>query len=122
MLLIPNVLHITMPDPSVTPSAAVVASSFPPSVVNGPLNRMFKGAISSTGTWQQEAAAGWRIERPSVGLYKIWHYQQQLNYSVSANMTNGNIIEMTDQWFTVQITDNQGQPKDADFAFSMSFG
>ena len=93
--------------------------------VNASLDKMYKGAVNSDGTWFLEPASGWAVNHLSTGIYRVSHYQANPHYSVSLSAMDlfgtPNILQMTDMFFDVATKDSSANPVDAGFTFAMSF-
>ena len=73
--------------------------------VNASLDKMYKGAVNSNGTWHLEPASGWVVNHLSTGIYRVSHYQANPHYSVNISAMDlfgtPNILQMTDMFFDV---------------------
>lgn len=98
---------------------------FAPAYYSTPMAKMFKGEVDGKGTWITEAAAGWTVEHISTGLYRVHHYQSNVNYSMSVTVgpvfAKVKIIRMGVNDFDAQVVDVYDTPIDGAFAFAISF-
>lgn len=86
-------------------------------------NTVFKGAVAAAGTWVNEAAAGWTVDKYDIGKYQIYHYQSTLKYTVNTvgGASKVNSIVLNDTYFEIHTKDVNGNHIDADFSFAVAF-
>lgn len=105
----------------------IVNNPFAKELYEKPLSQAFKGKVNRKGIWwpQGEPAAGWGVSLLDVGIYKIEHRMNNINYSINIALENESgsikVIDTTEMHFSVEIKDADGAPVNRDFVFSISF-
>ena len=113
-----NVITVELPkDQKVTPFVNV-----DPRVIQQVLDLSFRGVTHRDGSWRINPQ-DWKIEKPSIGVYKITHNLGYDNCSLSVSLLvspgSFTIKEHTPTYFIVETLLDK-IPTDLDFSFSLS--
>jgi hypothetical protein len=103
---------------------ALVKDPYSPQYYSEALSTMFQGVVAGDGTWVS-GPLNWTVTVEGAGLYRVTHSQANVHYSLNVGAVNGitsaNVVQMVDNYFDIQVTDQNGNPTEAGFTFAVSF-
>lgn len=94
-----------------------------PATLDQFLKSNYYGVVSAKGKWKIEAAAGWTVERPEVGTYKVTHSLGYSNLSLHVSLLEQpgsmSVVFHTPTFFMVE-THRDREPTNLDWMFSLT--